>query len=122
MFEAVCYQSSLTLELSRKLEVQQKRSLAVILGQEYRSYSHALNLTNLPRLDELRETVCLKWAIKAQKDPKHSHLFKPNTNNTRQQTKFIEPLCRTTRYYRSAIPSITRALNKHFRDNQSGTQ
>ena len=51
MFEAVCYQSSLTLELSRKLEVQQKRSLAVILGQEYRSYSHALNLTNLPRLD-----------------------------------------------------------------------
>ena len=33
MFEAVCYHSSLTLELSRKLEIQQKRSLAVILGQ-----------------------------------------------------------------------------------------
>ena len=47
-------------ELSRKLEIQQKRSLAVILGKDYRSYSHALNRTNLPRLDELRETACLK--------------------------------------------------------------
>ena len=33
MFGAVCYDSSLTLELSKKLEMQQKRSLAVILGR-----------------------------------------------------------------------------------------
>ena len=116
MFGAVCYHSSLTLELSRKLELQQKRSLAVVLGTDYRSYSNALSLTNLPRLDDLRETACLKWAIKAQQDPKHAHLFKLNENNTRRKSKFIEPLCRTTKYYKSAIPNMTRALNKHFQD------
>ena len=117
MFGAVCYHSALTQELSKKLEMQQKRSLAVILGKEYTSYSHALSILNLPRLDELRETASLKWAIKSQQDPKHSNLFRPNTNNTRQKSRFIEPLCRTTKYYKSAIPSMTRALNQHYRAN-----
>jgi hypothetical protein len=117
MFGAVCYDSSLTLELSKKLEMQQKRSLAVILGTEYRSYSNALSVLNLPRLDQLRKTACLKWAIKAQLDPKHTHLFKQNTNNTRHKSRFLEPLCRTTKYYKSAIPSMTRALNLHYRTN-----
>ena len=115
MFGAVCYHSSLTLELSKKLEMQQKRCLAVILGTEYRSYSHALSILDLPRLYQLRETASLKWAIKAQQDPKNSNLFKPNTNNTRQKLRFMEPLCRTTKYYKSAIPSMTRALNQHYR-------
>ena len=75
MFGAVCFHSSLPLELSRKLELQQKRCLAVILGSEYQSYSYALSLTLLPRLDTLREQTCLKWAIKNQLDPKHTHLF-----------------------------------------------
>ena len=90
MFGAVCYHSSLTLELCKKLEMQQKRCLAVILGTEYRSYSHALSILNLPRLDHLRKTASLKWAIKAQQDPKHSSLFRPNTNNTRQKSKFMQ--------------------------------
>ena len=117
MFGAVCYHSALTQELSKKLEMQQKRSLAVILGTEYTSYSHALSILNLPRLDKLRETASLKWAIKSQQDPKHSDLFRPNTNNTRQKSRFIEPLCRTTKYYKNAIPSMTRALNQHYRAN-----
>ena len=59
MFGSVCYHSSLTLELSQKLEMQQKQSLAVILGTEYGSYSNALTLLNLPRLDKLRESASL---------------------------------------------------------------
>ena len=116
MFGSVCYHSALTLELSKKLEMQQKRSLAVILGAEYRSYSDALILLNLPRLDNLRESASLKWAIKSQQHPRHSDLFKYNTNNTRRKATFIEPFCRTTKYYKSAIPSMTRALNQHFRN------
>ena len=75
MFGAVCYHSALTKELSHKLELQQKRSLAVILGSQYRSYSHALSVTSLPRLDLLREETCLKWATKAQANPLHADLF-----------------------------------------------
>ena len=60
MFGLVCFHSSLTQELSHKLELQQGISLAVILGSQYRSYRHSLSLTSLPRLDTLREEACLK--------------------------------------------------------------
>lgn len=74
MFGSVCYHSSLTQELSHTLELQQKKSLAVILGNQYKSYSNALSVTNLPRLAELRETACIKWAVRAQKSPLHKDL------------------------------------------------
>ena len=48
MFGSVCFHSSLTQELSQKLELQQRRSLAVILGSKYKSYRHALSVTSLP--------------------------------------------------------------------------
>ena len=114
MFGAVCYHSALTKELSHKLELQQKRSLAVILGSQYRSYSHALSVTSLPRLDLLREEACLKWATKTQANPLHTDLFPLNTSEvqTRWRPKFREYKCRTDKFYRSAVPSMIRALNQ----------
>ena len=116
MFGSACYHSSLTLEQSRKLELQQKRSLAVILGSDYRSYNNALTLTSLPRLDNLRETNYLKWAIKTQANPKHSDMFPLNLNNTRQTNKFIEIFCRGSKLYKSAIPSMIRALKRYHKE------
>ena len=80
MFASVCFHSSLTSELSQKLELQQKQSLAVILGSQYKSYSQALTLTCLPRLDTLRSEACTKWALKAQKDSLNSDIFCLNTS------------------------------------------
>ena len=71
MFGAVVFHSSLTAELSQKLELQQKRSLAVILGTNYRSYSHALTVTSLPRLDILRKEACSNGL--------YEHRVTPNT-------------------------------------------
>ena len=90
---------SLTLEQSQKLEMQQKRSLAVILGSEYKSYSHSLTLTSLPRLDLLRSEACLKWARAAQLNPLHTDLFPLNTCQiqTRNKKTFDEYRCRTTK-------------------------
>jgi hypothetical protein len=114
MFGAVSFHSSLTQEDSRKLELQQKRSLACILGLEYRSYSHALELTSLPRIDDLRSEACLKWAIKAQANPQHTDLFprNPNLVETRQNKEFKEYFCRSAKFYNSAVPAMVRALNK----------
>ena len=114
MFGAICFHSSLTQEDSRKLELQQKRSLACILGLEYRSYSHALELTSLPRIDDLRSEACLKWAIKAQANPQHTDLFprNPNLVETRQNEEFKEYFCRSAKFYNSAVPAMVRALNK----------
>ena len=74
-FGSVCFHSSLSQELSHWLELQQKRSLAVILGSQYKSYRNALFLTSLPRLDFLREKATLNWAIQAQSNPLHSDML-----------------------------------------------
>ena len=98
---------------SRQLELQQKQSLACILGSEYRSYSHALNITSLSRLDQLREDACVKWEIKAQANPQHAHLFPINQSelDTRHRKYFKEYKCKGAKYYNSAVPSVVRALN-----------
>ena len=113
MFASVCFHSSLKSELSQKLELQQKRSLAVILGSQYRSYSHALAVTCLPRLDTLRSEGCTKWALKAQRDPLQSDIFPLNTStvNTRFRNKFKEYFCHTMKFYKSTIPRMIRNLN-----------
>ena len=62
MFASVCFHFYLTLEQSHELEMQQKKSFAIILGSDYRSYSNALTLTQRPRLDTLREYAYVKLA------------------------------------------------------------
>ena len=120
MFGSVCYHYSLSQELSHALELQQKRSLCIILGSQYRSYNNALLLTNLPRLETLREKACLQWALKAQLNPKHSNLFplNPSEVNTRYRKKYAEYFCHSARFYNSAVPSMTRALNLHVEENK----
>ena len=114
MFASVCFHHSLTNEQSQMLEIQQKKCLAVILGSEYHSYSSALNISSLPRLDKLRKEATLKWAMTTQRNPLHSSLFPLNDCkiDTRSKKIFREYKCRTTKYYNSAIPAMTRQLNK----------
>ena len=121
MFGAVCFHSSLTIQQSQQLELQQRRSLAIILGSQYGSYEHARSLVNLPKLDKLRQEACLNWAIKASTNPKHSHLFPLSYSNvdTRNRKKYAEYFCRSAKYYNSAVPSMTRALNKHCAHKQT---
>ena len=113
MFGSVCYHSSISSELSHKLELQQKKCFAIILGTRHRSYEHACSFLDLPRLDLLREKACLKWAIKAQSNPKHAHLFPLKSTNidTRQNNKYTEYFCHSAKYYKSAVPYMTRMLN-----------
>ena len=120
MFGAVCFHSSLTTQQSQLLELQQRRSLAIILGSQYRNYEHARTLVNLPRLDILRQEACLNWAIKASTNPKHSHLFPLSSSNvdTRNRKKYAEYFCQSAKYYKIAVPSMTRALNKHSAKKQ----
>ena len=114
MFGAVCFHSSLSVELSRRLELQQKRCLRVILSSEYLNYQHACELTGIPSLEESREAACLRWARRAQASPHHSHLFpRSPITNTRQSKAFLEYTCRTNRYYFSAVPYMARLLNIH---------
>ena len=61
----------------------------------------------------LREESCLKWAIKAQANPQHAHLFpvRQTEVTTRSGHRFEEYWCRGTKFYTSAVPAMVRALN-----------
>ena len=48
MFGSVCYHSSLSDELSRTLELQQRKCCAIILGSKYKCYQNARNVLDLP--------------------------------------------------------------------------
>jgi hypothetical protein len=113
MFGAVCFHSSLPAHLSRRLELQQRRALVTVLGTDFMSYRRALLVTGLPRLDILREDACLKWAVKAQANPQHAALFPINesTVDTRHRRPFSEYNCSGAKFFRSAVPSMVRALN-----------
>ena len=121
MFGAVCFHSALTLQQRHTLELQQKRSLAIILGGDYRSYEHARSLKALPTLEVLREEACHKWALKTKASPKHRHLFPldPSSIETRNRKVFLEPHCKTAKFFNSAIPSMTRKLNRSMIESSS---
>ena len=118
MFGAICFYSALTLEQRSTLELQQKRSLAIILGTEYRNYSHARSQTHIPELESLREEACLKWANKAQANPQHRHLFPLNelTANTMYKKVFREYNRKGATYFNSAIPYMSRILNRNKKE------
>ena len=114
MFGAACFHSALTSEQSKRLELQQKRSLAIILGTDYPNYEHARILVNLPSLKTLRDSVCLKWTLKAAANPQHSHLFPLSQSQTitRHRQKYQEYKCKGSRFYHSAVPAMARSLNE----------
>ena len=112
---SVVWHSSLTEELSRKLEMVQKICLRVILGDKYESYSDALDICNLKNLYERREERCLSFAKKCLKHPVHSKLFPLNMNNKnnmhKSREKYVVNFGRTNAYKDSTVPYLQRTLN-----------
>ena len=113
-FAAPAFHSSLTQQQSNELEMLQKKAFAIILGSNYRSYRNALEKLSQETLHSRRLQLCKNFAVKCTIHPRHSDLFtlNPRYSNSRNKKKFIEPKCCTSRYYKSAVPFLTRLLNK----------
>ena len=110
------WHSSLTLADKLSIERVQKAALQVIFQQDYSSYSSACAAANLLTLDERRQNLCKKFAVKAVKNEKHTKWFKVNSKakKTRQnQPSFCPVIARTTRFENSPISYLTKLLNKH---------
>ena len=100
---------------SNKIEREQKKAFAIILGNEYTSYEKALQYLGQNKLCERRKDICLKFAKKCLKSEQHSDMFPLLDSNrpvTRQNIVYKEYQCKTSRYYNSAIPYLTRLLNE----------
>ena len=78
------------------------------------SYRSALKQTGLQTLESRRVTLCLKFAKKAAKNPKHQNWFKVSKKalNTRQkQTKYHKVIANKGRYMKSPISYLTSLLD-----------
>ena len=109
------WHSALTRNDRNRIERVQKMAFSIILGTNYVEYMVALTLLEEDTLENRRELLCLNFATKSEKHPKHKHLFPRRSTNgpkTRNRKTFLEPRCRTQRRYKSAVPSLLRLLNK----------
>ena len=113
-FAAPVFHSGLTLDQSRQLEMVQKKALVIILGVNYINYESALSELHMERLDHRRTELCYSFAIKCTKSPKHNSMFPLNPNiraNSRNPKPYKEFPCKSSRYFNSPIPYLSRLLN-----------
>ena len=109
------WHSGITLDQEIKIERVQKSALSIILGKSYISYENALQLTQLQRLSTRRESICSRFIKKNMKSErpflqtiKKSH----HTRSDENSAKLIK--CRTTTFYNSSVPFLTRKYNKNL--------
>ena len=114
-FGVPVWNGSITKEEVSDIERVQKTFLHILLGQNYLNYEFALDVSGLESLELRRTALCLRFAKKTAKNPKHQHWFKmsgsgvPNTRS--EKLKYKQPLCRLNRLKNSPIPYLTRLLN-----------
>ena len=78
------------------------------------SYNEALEKTGLVSLDKRREILTGKFALDAFKNERHNDIFTKKVNERaagRYEPKVREKHCTTERYYKSAVPYMSRMLN-----------
>ena len=90
--------------------------MKIILGEKYKSYDQALNVLDIETLDERREGLCLKFAIKSSKHEKTSKMFPINIKkldmDTRNPEQFKVQFSRTERLKNCSVIFMQNALNK----------
>ena len=105
------FHSSLTQELSKKIEAIQSTALKIILADKYTDYKSALKYFQIESLFQRRENHMVKFAIKCTRDAFNSTLFPKNTNRSCKEEYQVN-YARTTQYLQSTIPQCQRLLNK----------
>ena len=114
-FGAPVWNSGLTKAESTDIERVQKAFLHIALGNNYQSYKTALEIANIEPLEDRRIKLCLTFAKKSLKHPKHSAWFQYNVGaaNTRSSKPNLKvPLYRLARFRDSPIPYLTNLLNR----------
>ena len=85
----VVWHSSLTMEQRENIERIQKNACRIMLKKDYQSYEKALEKLNLETLEDRRDQLCLKFALKCRKNPLTMELFKHKEKKTPYDIKKI---------------------------------
>ena len=101
------WSAGLTKTESNQIERVQRSAFAIILGDEYGSYSQALRALKMETLVVRREALCLKFAQKAFNSEKFKNWFV--VSESPDDDKFLfEVKTRTSRYRNSPLPYLTK--------------
>ena len=108
------WHSGLTLKQSADIERVQRVAVSILLGRSDFNYGRSCALLGLKPLYVRRQELCERFALKtASPGCRHNDLFQIQNSghNTRGQF-YREHLCHTNRFYKSALPYLTRTLNQ----------
>ena len=106
------WQGSMSLVEKQDLERIQKCATHIILGETYTTYQNALIA-----LDQRRNTLALKFALKSEKHDKFKAWFKPASKSviTRSKPlKYCEIKANHSRFFKSPLGFLTRMLNTYY--------
>ena len=105
---------------SQAIERVLKTGLHIILQKDYKSFRHALAITKLQSLSQRRKNLIFRFAKKCEASSKFSKWFSKESmtklKKTRQKGpkyKYKSIQCRTTKFERSSLPILTKALAWH---------
>ena len=117
-YNAPLWNGGITSSESQKIEKIQKIVLRILLKGEYTSYTEACNFFKIEKLHTRRQKLCLNFAKKEFKKPSCGIFKKFQSKSKRLSHKklVLEPKARTDRYYRSAVPYLSRLLNNSIND------
>ena len=113
---ATVWQSSITMENKTDLERVQKTAVKIILNEKFTSYTQGLARLGIDTLESRRDTLCLNFAKKCEKNSKLSHMFPKNDNThkmeTRKKEKYVVQFANTGRLKKSPLIYMQRLLNE----------
>jgi hypothetical protein len=108
------WNSWLPVSNCNQIERVQKTALAIILGENYTSYSSALQKLQMVTLSDRRKALCLSFAKKSYKREKFKKWF-CDEEGPGPVKQLVEVKTRTGRYKKSPLPYLTDLLNQDFR-------
>ena len=111
------WHSGLTVKLSGDIERVQRTAVSIVLGLTEFNYEHVCAHLGLKPLYIRRQELCVRFASKtASASSRHSNLFQIQNSGhdtrSNRSNMLREHLCRTNRFFKSALPFLTRTLNQ----------
>ena len=102
---------------SHMIEGILKTGLHIILQDKYISFRNALKKTRLKSLADRRKDIIFRFAKQSERSERFSEWFSRKEINParryRPKSDYKEVTCRTSRYSRSTLPVLTKAIAWH---------
>ena len=102
------------------IEACQKSALAIILGEQYKSYDQGLRRTGLSKLKSRRDLILTRFSMKTFKNEKYKNWFVTANEplvNTRQVPRKLKPVRYNTHALeKSPITRMTEIINDRLKN------